>query len=306
MNPTSATTPATTAGPDAGTRAAHGSADRRDAVGPRPPIPEPRPRFRDLVASEWVKLRSLRSTWIAYGATVLAVIAFNVGTAWDTYKYWTEESASDRADFIRDGIPLQLAFTGNAATVMMLALGAIGALAIVGEYSTGTLRTTFAAVPDRRALMAAKAVVVAAVATAFGTLVAGASFGLTQAILDGKRLGVSLGDPGAVRLVLASALLAPVCALVGLAIGTLLRHTAATMIVMVAVVLVLPVALTDGRYWSAVAGHTLPFSAWVRLAESGPAPTPFPWTTGGAWTVYAVWAVAAAAVAIVGVRRRDL
>ncbi|WP_306326473.1 ABC transporter permease subunit [Streptomyces venezuelae] len=274
----------------------------------RPPLPaaDPRPRFLDLVASEWVKLRSLRSTWIAYGTAALAVLAFNGGTAYDTATYWTEEDAAHRADFIRDGIPLQLAFTGNAAMVMMLALGALGALAIVGEYSTGTIRTTFAAVPARGAVMGAKAVVVAAFAALFGALVAGGSFFLTQAILDGKGLGVPLGHPGAGRVILASALLAPVCALAGMALGTVVRHTAATMITTVGVLLVLPIVLTDGRHWSATAGHALPYRAWLRLVDVRSLPADFPWTTGGAWTVYVVWTLAAAAVAVVGVRRRDV
>ncbi|MFH9725391.1 ABC transporter permease [Streptomyces sp. NPDC017254] len=276
-------------------------------VAPRSGDPEPRPRFLDLVAAEWVKLRSLRSTWIAYGTAALAVIAFNAGTAYDMYKYWTAENATDRIEFVRDGMPLQVAFTGNAAMVMVLALGAIGALAMVGEYSTGTVRTTFAAVPARRAVMGAKAVVVGAVATAFGVFVAGASFFLTQAILDGRGVGVPLGEPGAQRVVLASALLAPVSALAGMALGTVIRHTAATMITTVAVVLVLPNVLSEDRHWSAIAGHALPFRAWTRLADIGaPDPSDFPWSTGGAWTVYVVWALGAAAVAIVGVQRRDL
>ncbi|ONK11674.1 ABC transporter permease [Streptomyces sp. MP131-18] len=259
----------------------------------------------DLVAAEWVKLRSLRSVWIAHAATALAVIAFNAGLAWDTYSHWTERDAADREEFVRDGIPLQMAFTGNAAMIMALALAAIGAVVIVGEYSTGTIRTTFAAVPARRSVMAAKVAVVTVAATVFGALVAGVSFALTQTILDRRGAGVSLGDPGAVRVVLASALLAPVCALAGLALGAVVRHTAATMTTSVVVVLVLPLAFTDGRYWSAVAGHALPYRAWLRLVDDGRSPTPFPWTAGGAWTIYAVWACAACALAVAGPRHRD-
>nr|WSX48248.1 ABC transporter permease subunit [Streptomyces sp. NBC_00974] len=266
---------------------------------------EPRARFNDLVAAEWIKLRSLRSTWIAYGATALAVIAFNAGTAYDTYNYWPARSPADQADFVRAGIPLQEAFTANAAVVMMLALGAIGAVAIIGEYSTGTIRTTFAAVPARRSVMAAKAVVVTAVATVFGAIVAGASFGLTQAILGGRGAGISIGYPGALRVVVASALLAPVCALTGLAIGTVIRHTSATMTASVVVILVLPIVFTDGRHWSAVAGHATLYQAWLRLVEVGSPQTDFPWTTGGAWTVYAVWALTAAVLAVTGAQRRD-
>ncbi|MEU5719082.1 ABC transporter permease subunit [Streptomyces sp. NPDC020403] len=266
---------------------------------------EPRARYYDLVVAEWIKLRSLRSTWIAYGASALAVIAFNAGTAYDTYNYWPERSAADRADYVRAGIPLQEAFTANAAVVMMLALGAIGAVAIIGEYSTGTIRTTFAAVPARRSVMAAKTVVVTAVATVFGLIVAGASFGLTQAILDGRDAGISISYPGALRAVVASALLAPVCAVVGMAIGSVIRHTSATMIAAVAVILVLPIVFTEGRHWSAVAGHATLYQAWLRLVEVGPRQTDFPWTTGGAWTVYAVWALTAAVLAVTSAQRRD-
>ncbi|MFI0357419.1 ABC transporter permease subunit [Actinomadura sp. 9N407] len=266
---------------------------------------EPRPRFRDLVAAEWVKLRSLRSTWIAYGATALAVIAINAGTAYDTYSHWSQQGAEGAAAFVRDGIPLQTAFTANATIVMALALATIGSLAIIGEYSTGTIRTTFAAVPARRSVMAAKVVVVAAVTTAFGALVAGISFGLTQAILDGRGVGISIGDPGALSVVAASTLLAPVCALAGLALGTVIRQTATTMIVAVMVILVLPIVFSDDRHWSAVAGHALPYQAWLRLVAADPAPTAFPWTTGGAWTVYAVWALAAAVLTVISVHRRD-
>ncbi|MFZ3561309.1 ABC transporter permease subunit [Streptomyces sp. BH055] len=268
-------------------------------------IDEPRAHFHDLVAAEWIKLRSLRSTWIAFGATALAVIAFNVGTAYDTYHYWPARSAAERADYVRAKIPLQEAFTANAAMVMMLALGAIGAVAIIGEYSTGTIRTTFAAVPARRSVMAAKTVVVTALTTVFGAIVAGASFGLTQAILGGRDAGVSLGHPGALRVVVASALLAPVCAVTGMAVGSLIRHTSATMIAVVAVVLVLPLVFTDGRHWSAVAGHATLYQTWLRLVEVAPHHTDFPWTTGGAWIVYAAWALAAAGLAIAGARRRD-
>ncbi|MFF8815536.1 ABC transporter permease subunit [Streptomyces pactum] len=266
---------------------------------------EPRARFRDLVAAEWLKHRSLRSTWIAYGVTALAVIGFNTGIAYDTYSHWTLQVSKDRASFASDGIALQQAFSANAALLMALAIGAIGALTIIGEYSTGTIRTTFAAVPSRRSVMAAKAVVVTVVTTVFGTFVAGVSFTVTQAILDGRDAGVSIGDPGAFRVVLASALLAPVCALVGLALGAVIRHTASTMITSVVVTLVLPLVFTDGRHWSAVVRHTLPYPAWLRLVEVGDPPTLFPWTTGGAWTVYAVWACAACAIAITSVHRRD-
>ncbi|WP_326615103.1 hypothetical protein OIE62_05570 [Streptomyces scopuliridis] len=79
-------------------------------------------------------------------------------------------------------------------------------------------------------------------------------------------MGVPIGDPGALPVVLASALLAPVCALAGLALGAVIRHTAATMTATVAVLVLLPLVLTDGRHWSAVLDHAMPYQAWIRLS----------------------------------------
>ncbi|MFI1486194.1 ABC transporter permease subunit [Streptomyces sp. NPDC020747] len=266
---------------------------------------EPRARFGDLVAAEWIKLWSLRSNTWAFVIGALAVIGFNVGTAWDTCRYWTERDAGSRADFVRDGIPLSIAFTENAAMVLMLALSAIGATAIVGEYRTGTIRTTFTAVPARRSVMAAKVCVVTAVTTVFGAVVAAASFGLTQAVLSGRHIGVPIDHPGALRVLVASALLAPVSALIGMALGALIRNTAATMTASVVILLLLPLVFSADRYWAAVVDHALPAGAWIRLVDVDQQAVAYPWTLTGAWTVYALWALTTAAVAVLSVQRRD-
>ncbi|WP_448319966.1 ABC transporter permease [Streptomyces sp. CO7] len=267
---------------------------------------EPRPRFGDLTAAEWIKLRSLRSTWVAHGTAALVVIAFNAGTAWDLQAHWHERTAEDRASFVQAGLPLQLAFNANAAVVTMVTLCVLGALPLLGEFATGSVRTTFTAVPARGAVTAAKAVVVTLTATAWGALVAAVSFLLTQAILDTRGVGVAATDPGVPRMLLASALLAPVCALTGLGLAAVLRRTAGTVLAGVTALLVLPLLLAEDRHWTAVARHALPFPAWLRLTPTGPEPVAFPWTQAGAWTVYAVWATAAAGVTVLAVRRRDV
>ncbi|MGI3223427.1 hypothetical protein ACRJ4B_05095 [Streptomyces sp. GTA36] len=187
----------------------------------------------------------------------------------------------------------------------MLALSAIGATAIVGEYRTGMIRTTFTAVPARRSVMAAKVCVVTAVTTVFGAVVAAASFGLTQAVLSARHIGVPIDHPGALRVVVASALLAPVSALLGMALGTLIRHSAATMTANVVILLLLPLVFSADRHWAAVVDHALPTGAWIRLVDADQQAVAYPWTLTGAWTVYAVWALAAAAVAVTSVQRRD-
>ncbi|MGW0856339.1 ABC transporter permease [Streptomyces sp. NPDC002690] len=264
-------------------------------------------RFRDLIAAEWTKTWSLRSTPWVYLVTALAAIGFNAGQAYDTYHYWNEQNAGSHArEFVRDGIPVQSVFTNNASIVFALATLAIGAVAIAGEYSTGQIRTTFTAVPARRSVMAAKLAVTAGVMTVFGAVVALVSFCTTQAILGLRGVGVSIDHPGALRAVLASALLAPVCAVVGMGIGAVLRHAGTSIVAGVVVLLPAPFLFSEDHHWSAVLNHTFPMSAWNRLMEIPfTPPVPYPWTSTGAWIVYAAWALGAAAVAGTVVQRRD-
>ncbi|MGW7308454.1 ABC transporter permease [Streptomyces sp. NPDC054835] len=269
------------------------------------PVADPRARFRDLLASEWLKLWSLRSTGWSLLLGALVVIGFNAGQAWDHYRYWTAYDAESQAQFVREGMALLDAFTGNAGMVLILATASMGAMTVVGEYGSGQIRTTFAAVPARRSVMAAKVGVVTAVMTGFGLVVAGVSFWASQAILSVHGVGLPISHPGAVRIVVASALLAPVSALVGMALGTLLRNSASTIVSSVVLLLVVPAVISEKRHWSAVLAHLQPQKAWQRLLQIGDWPAPFPWTVGGAWLVYGAWALAAAAVTVFSVQHRD-
>jgi hypothetical protein len=75
----------------------------------------------------------------------------------------------------------------------------------------------------------------------------------------------------------------------------------------VVLLLLLPLVLTDDRHWSAVLAHAMPYEAWLRLVDVpyGDPGTLHPWSVGGAWTVYALWALAGAAVAVTAEHRRD-
>jgi hypothetical protein len=270
----------------------------------------PAARFTDLLAAEWIKLRSLRSTYWALGSSALAIVAFNTNAARVDYTDYPHYDSAMRAGFVH--MALRDAFTQGAVMMLVLAAASVGAITIVGEYSTGLIRTTFAAVPDRRALMTAMVVVVTAVMTVYGAVVAGASFAATQVVLDGRGQGVSIAHPGALRVVVASALLAPVCALIGMGLGALIRHSATTMVLSVFVLLFLPSFVTDRYHWTACVRNALPFNAWVRLVDIGYGHEPYtpvprwPTTVTGGWVVLGVWALVAAVVTVAAVDRRDV
>lgn len=272
------------------------------------PDSEPRARFCDLLAAEWSKLWSLRSTPWALGLSALAILGINVNGAVADYNNWPRYNAGIRALFVPVWA-MRDAFNNNAAMIVMLVAGSIGAITIVSEYSSGLVRTTFAAIPDRRSLVAAKMAVVTVVMLAYGTLTAASSFGLTQAILSGRHIGLSISYPGALQAVAASALLAPVSALVGMGIGALIRHSATTMVTTSLVLIVLPSFFTDSHRWTADLDHAMPHNAWQRLVNVDYAPfgpVHYPATTTGAWIVFAAWPLLAAIIAMVVVRRRDL
>jgi hypothetical protein len=270
---------------------------------------EPRARFTDLLAAEWIKLRSLRSTWGALVAGALAVIGICANSARSNV-HLIRAAGTEEQRLAID--PMHAAFVPDAYLIVMITAGAVGAMSVSGEYASGLIRTTFAAVPARRQVIAAKAAVVAATLLAFGAVVAASSFGLTQAIYDEVRIGLPAGAPGAPRAVAASALLAPLCGLAGMALGALVRHVAGTVVAVVVVLAVLPRLFMGETYrWVKEIGNAMPVSAWSALVENPsarhvPVPVRYPVGIAEAWTVYGAWALAAVIIAVAVVHRRDV
>jgi hypothetical protein len=103
---------------------------------------------------------------------------------------------------------------------------ALGRYLETRSYTTGTIRATFAAVPQRRAVFAAKVIVLAVPTLVIGELLTFGSFAIGQALLAQKGVGVSLSDPAALRSAFGAGLYLALAALLGLGIGAVIRHTA--------------------------------------------------------------------------------
>ncbi|MGW2419556.1 ABC transporter permease [Streptomyces sp. NPDC001709] len=263
-------------------------------------------RFGDLIASEWIKTRSLRSTWWTIALTSLFVIgSAAVAALADSRLLAAAATTGHRpADFR----PFDACPPAGYMTLMLVA-GSVGAITIVSEYSSGLIRTTTVAVPARGSVVLAKATVTAALWTAVGTAVSTGSFLVSQAILNGQHAGVSITHPDVPRALVASALLAPVCALTGLGLGTLIRHSAATMATCAFTLLMLPTVFSQGKRWSADIRHAMLFSAWQRLVQNwqpDPGSRMFTATVSGSWIAYGLWPLIAVTVAVLVVRKRDV
>jgi ABC-2 type transport system permease protein len=190
--------------------------------------------LNQLMTAEWIKLRSLRSSkW-----TMVALVAVTVGLgalfSALTAHHWPHMSAQEH----RDWDPTNNSLAG--AAFGQLAVAVFGVLAITGEFTSGTIRSSVAAVPRRTPLIVAKAIVYGGLALAVGELISFASYFIGMALFSGHTPISHLGDPGVIRaIVLTGAYEAIVC-LIALGIGLALRHTAGAISSLVALLIVLP------------------------------------------------------------------
>ena len=185
-----------------------------------------------------------------------------------------------------------------------LAIGVLGVLVISSEYATGLIRTTLAAVPQRRVVLAAKGIVFGVIAAVVTTVAVFAAFFAGQAVLETKHLGVSIGDPHVLRAVLGAAVYLTFVGILGLAFGTIVRRTAGAIATLVGVVLVLPLlAQALPSPWNDDIAKFLPGGIGVSLFSVRPVADRL--SPGAALLVALLWLVGTLAIATVLISRRD-
>jgi hypothetical protein len=249
-------------------------------------------RALDLVGSEWTKVRSVRSTFWSLLVAVVTPIAVSAVVA---FAFTNAPGRGPRPDPLLPGV-ISLEYA-------VIAVSVLGVLAFSAEYSTGLIQVTFTAAPRRRAVLAAKAVVLAALTLAVGEAVAFASFGLDQAILASHGQGVSLGHSGVPGAVLSAGLLLCVCALLGLALGAIIRHTAGGIAATIAVILVPGIAALLPSPWDGRIGRFTLLEAAQQVSALHPAADLF--SPGWSLLVLLAWPAAGLAAAALLITRRD-
>ncbi len=248
-------------------------------------------RAGGVLLSEWTKLCSVRSTW--WTLLVAAVTAVG-GSALVA----TTSATSKHLPFD----PLASVFI-SWLEYPVLAVGILGVLAFTSEYSSGQIRTTFTAVPQRRAVLAAKAGIVGMVTLGFGEVLAFASFLPSEAILAPHHRGLSLGEPRVAGAVAAAGFALFAIVMVGVGLGAVIRHTAGAIAALPAVIYLPLVALSLPSPWNErIAGFTL-LGAASQLVSLHPHPgLPSPGVSLG---VLAAWPAAILVCAAVVITRRD-
>lgn len=186
-----------------------------------------------LIASEWLKIRSVRSTpfLLVGGGVILLAIAVLATAA--AVSFWDDAPASVRANVEPVG-------AGIAEGIILgpLIFGTFGALAVTGEYATRSIRTSLVAVPQRPAFLLAKAAVVLGLGLVASLVTVFVMYGTAQVIVGDRPIGAPLDL--ALRDLLSWVDALTMVALLGLGIGTVLRSTAGSIVTVVGLVYVLP------------------------------------------------------------------
>ena len=192
---------------------------------------------RRVLRSEWAKFWSLRSSWITLGVAIALLIALGA-IASATYSPGATATGGPpgQDSGTRDAVSLALLGSSFAS----LAIGVLGVLMSAGEYSTGMIRSTFAAVPRRLPVLWSKSAVIGVTALVVSTIGALAAFQLGTVGLHGQKIALTLGDSGVLRSLAGAGAYLALVAVFGVALGALLRSTAGAIAALVGILLILP------------------------------------------------------------------
>ncbi len=217
-----------------------------------------RASFAEALHSEWTKARTVPSTrWILITAAILGIGIGALVSGLSAHQYATD---SPGARALWD----PTALSGSGLVIAQFAIGVLGIVIITSEYATGAIRTSLAAVPRRGRFLGAKAVMIAGVAFVAAEIITFAAFFVGQALISGRAPAASLSQPGVLRALIGYGLYEALIALLGLALGALLRHAAAAIAVLVALIFVLPAIAgalpssmehTVEKFWPTQAGQ---------------------------------------------------
>ena len=256
--------------------------------------PTGRVRTWNVARGEWTKFWSVRSTRLALLAAGVVTVVFGM-----IFSAVAESGeAAGPATLLTD--PLDLALAGMALGEMIV--GVLGVLIVAGEYSTGLIRTTFAAVGRRTTVLWAKSAVLATSVVAMAVAAVVAAVVLGQAVYAGDLATVPLAD--ALDVILGSVVYLTGIGLIGLALGFLLRSTAAGIATLVGAVFIgpnllnlLPDSITDVfmKYLPSEAGDAM----MTQVTD------PELLSRGAGYVVFLAWVIGLLALAGYLVQKRD-
>lgn len=254
-----------------------------------------------VLRSEWVKLRSVRTNLTALGAAAAAMVLTGL-----TFAAIVSGALSNAGAEASEFATNPAGATLQGTLLAQLIIGVLGVLVITSEYATGTIRSSLAIVPKRISVLWSKAAVITAVT--FPTMLVASliAFFAGQAIIgSGDIATASLGDPGVLRAIVGTAAYLTGVALLGLAVGTLVRSTAVGISTLFAMVFLLPGLgeLLLPASWKDDVLQYLPSNAGTAFSSVQSAAGML--STGTGAVVFLAWVAIPLAAATVALKRRS-
>lgn len=250
-----------------------------------------------VVRSEWTKIRSVASTVWTLSLAVVVTIALGMLISALSRSEFDGMGARDRLSFD----PTFISFAGMS--LGQLAMVVFGVLVVSNEYSTGMIRTSLAAVPQRGTFLFGKIAVATVLALVVSLATSFAAFFLGQAMLGEHR--ASLGDDGVLRAVIGGGLYMTLIAVFSMGVATMLRSPMLSLGILVPFFFLISSVLGYVDATEEV-GRFLPDQAGSRIMQVVPPvddDTPYgPW---GGLGIMALWVVTALVGGYALLKRRD-
>ncbi|WP_136709816.1 ABC transporter permease [Agromyces sp. H66] len=198
--------------------------------------------FTGVLRSEWIKLRSLRSTAWSYAL----VVTISIGMAL-IMSLAMASGLEGGPDIAGAPVDQQAQFVVDASVFGVyfgqLVAGVLGVLVISGEYTTGMIRSTLAAVPTRRPALAAKAAVLFVATFVVGAIATFGAFLVSSLVFAGIDVSANLAEPGVILPILGAALYLAIVAVFALGVGAMLRSSAGGIAAVLGLILLAPTVL---------------------------------------------------------------
>ncbi|WP_312178782.1 ABC transporter permease subunit [Arthrobacter sp.] len=266
--------------------------------------------FARILRSEWIKVTTVPSTVILIATTLVVMVGLGAFFAWNVVV---------SKEIMAEASPEMMAQMGGAMDMQAMAhmvptsglifgqllIASLAVVLIASEYSTGMIRSTMVAAPKRIPALLGKTVIIALIAFVVGAVSAFLSYLVGQPILNSADLGFSLNVDGMVGSIINTGTFLALVAVIGTALGTLLRSTAGGVVTTIGLLMILPILSSIFNVeWVTDVSRFLPSNAGNQLVALEIAEDALNQWQGG--LVLAAWAVVLLVIALVVTKRRDV
>lgn len=250
-----------------------------------------------VVRSEWTKIRSVASTVWTLSLAVVVTLALGMLIAALSKNEFDKMSRGDQLSFD----PTFISFAGMG--LGQLAMIVFGVLVVSNEYSTGMIRTSLAAVPQRATFLFSKIAVAAGLCLVVGLVTSFVTFFLGQAMLGSHR--AEIGDPGVLRAVIGGGLYMTLIAVFSMGVATMLRSPMLSLGILMPFFFLISNILGNVSATKKI-GRYLPDQAGSKIMQVvTPIDDDTPYGPWGGLAIMVLWVVAAVAGGYVLLKKRD-